>query len=102
MADEQVFIFATLKPQTGKEGEAESLLRGMCAPSRAEAGCVFYNLYTPRDGGGSFHFFECWRDQAALDAHREMPHYKKFREKLGDLMEGPPKAHLLQAVDHAS
>ena len=71
----------------------------MCAPSRAEAGCVFYNLFTPIDGSGSFHFIECWTDQAALDAHREMPNYKDFRARLGDLMEGPPSAYRLEAVD---
>ena len=88
-------------PPTWSVGVAEALLRGMCAPSRAEEGCTFYNLFTPIDGSGSFHFIECWRDQAALDAHREMPHYKDFREKLGDLMDGPPKAHLLRTVDFA-
>ena len=102
MADDQVFIFASLKPRAGKEAGAETLLRGMCAPSRAEEGCVFYNLYRPRDGSSTFHFFECWRDQAALDAHREMPHYKNFRENLGDLMDGPPEAHFLRAVEFES
>ena len=101
MADDRVFIFATLKPQTGKEGAAEELLRGMCAPSRAEEGCIFYNLYTAQDGSGTFHFFECWREQAALDTHREMPHYKNFRENLGDLMDGPPKGQLLNSVDYS-
>ena len=99
MADDRVFIFATLKPQAGKESAAEELLRGMCEPSRAEAGCVFYNLFTARDGSGSFQFIECWNNQAALDAHREMPHYKNFREHLGNLMDGPPKGQLLEAVD---
>ena len=99
MSDSQVFIFATLKPQSGKEAGAKTFLQGMCAPSRAEEGCIFYNLYSSQEDSGTFHFFECWRNQSALDAHREMPHYKKFRENLEDLMEGPPKAQILQAVN---
>jgi quinol monooxygenase YgiN len=101
MADDRVFIFVTLTPQAGKETGAEALLRGMCAPSRAEEGCILYNLYAPQDGSNAIHLFECWRDQTALDAHREMPHYKNFREQLGDLMEGPPQARLLNALDSA-
>ena len=79
MADERVFLIAWLKPKPGKEDEMAELLGGMCAPSRAEEGCIFYNLYRATDEAGAFHFIECWKSQAALDAHREEPHYKVFR-----------------------
>ena len=57
MADERVFLIAWLKPKPGREDEMAELLRGMCAPSRAEAGCIFYNLYRATDeaGGVPFH-----------------------------------------------
>ncbi len=101
MSDERVFIFASLKPKAGKEAELETILRGMCPPSRAEEGCVFYNLYKPTEGGASFHFFECWRDAAALDAHRQMPHFKDFRARAGDLLAEPPAGLLLHGMDVA-
>jgi len=101
MADARVFLVAWLKPKAGKEADLAELLRGMCAPSRAEAGCVFYNLFEAAGDGGPFHFIECWRDQPALDAHRGTPHYKAFREKVGDLLAEPPGVQLLRAVDAA-
>ena len=75
------------------------LLGGMCAPSRNEAGCIFYDLYRATDEAGAFHFIECWKSQAALDAHREEPHYKNFREKLPDLLAEPVGVKFLEAVD---
>ncbi len=99
MSDGRIFIFASVTPKAGKEEALEALLRGMTAPSRAEAGCVFYNLDRPTEGDLSFHFFECWRDAAAVDAHREAPHYKDYRARLGDLIAGPIGVRLLQGVD---
>ena len=101
MADDNTIIFVTLTPKSGKEADLETLLRGMCEPSRAEAGCITYNLYKKVDGG-AFHFFEIWKTQADLDAHREEPHYKNFREKLGDLVEGPPSPNFLERIDATS
>ena len=98
MADTNVIIFASLTPRPGKEADLEALLRGMCQPSRAEAGCVTYNLFRKVDGGG-YHFFEIWNGQADIDAHRLEPHYKDFRARLGDLTEGPPQPLFLERVD---
>lgn len=99
MADERVFLIAWLKPKPGKEDELAQLLGGMCAPSRAEEGCVFYNLFRSADAEGAFHFIECWRTQAALDAHREEAHYKEFRARLPELIAEPVGVKFLNAVD---
>jgi quinol monooxygenase YgiN len=98
MADENVIIYATLTPKPGKEAELEKLLRGMCQPSRAEAGCVMYDLYRSSNHG-TFHFFEIWKTQRDIEAHREEPHFKSFRASLGELTEGPPQPNFLERVD---
>ena len=99
MADERVFLIAWLKPKPGNEDEMAELLGGMCAPSRGEEGCIFYNLFKATDEAGAFHFIECWKSQAALDAHREEPHYKNFRAKLPDLLAEPVGVKFLEALD---
>lgn len=98
MADENAIIFATLKPKEGKETEMEELLRGMCAPSRAEAGCITYDLFRSTNNG-TFHFYEVWRTQADLEAHREEPHFKNFRARLPDVADGPPSPNFLERID---
>ncbi len=99
MTDKRIFLIAWLKPKPDKEDALSELLQGMCMPSRAEEGCIFYNLFKSKDEGGVFHFIECWKTQAALDAHREEAHYKEFRAKLPDLIAEPVGVKFLDAVD---
>ncbi len=91
MPDDNTIIFVTLTPKSGKEADLEALLRGMCEPSRAEGGCIAYNLYKKADGGGAFHFFEVWKTQADLDAHRLEPHYKNSARSWAAWSMPPPR-----------
>ncbi|MEK6709977.1 MAG: antibiotic biosynthesis monooxygenase, partial [Nitrospinota bacterium] len=59
------------------------------------------DLFAPAGGGGTRYLIECWRDQAALDAHREEPHYKNFRAKIGNILEGNAVPAFLKEVDVA-
>lgn len=100
MADERLFTFATLTPKPGKEKELEELVRGMCPPSRAEEGCVFYQLLVPKNEGNTYHFFECWKSWEAFEAHIATPHLQNFRSKLDELVEGGrPVSYRLKALD---
>ena len=98
MADENVIIYATMTPKAGKETDLETLLRGMCSPSRAESGCIVYDLYRSTKNG-TFHFFEIWKTQADIEAHRDEPHFKHFRTSLENLTEGPPLPDFLSRID---
>ena len=102
MSNENVIILVTLTPKAGKEAGSKKLLRGMCAPSRAEEGCITYNLYKRAEGGSSLHLFESWRSAAALDAHRATPHSKNFRARVADLADGPFSPIFLKRVDSVS
>ena len=58
----------------------------MLAASRAEDGCITYSYAIDVQDPGLIRVFEVWRDQAALDAHRETPHFlawKACRESIG-------------------
>jgi quinol monooxygenase YgiN len=95
MASDKVFVFASFTPADGKEGEVEAVLNGMCAPTRGEPGNEVYDLYkktwaTPdKPEGVTFHLFERYQNQAALDAHRETAHYKAYRATIMDLLAEP-------------
>ena len=90
----KVYLVASLTPKDGMELEMETLLGGMCDPSRSEPGCVFYSLFKNSDG---FHFIECWKSENDLDLHRETLHYKNFKEKITNLLKKPP--HVLSLED---
>jgi quinol monooxygenase YgiN len=44
-----------------------------------EPGCVRFDVVQDTEDAGHIWFYEVYRDQAALDAHRTMPHFKTWR-----------------------
>lgn len=50
-------------------------LETVVPPSRAEAGCLQYDLHVTRDKPDSFVMIERWPDDATLDRHMATPHF---------------------------
>lgn len=59
-------------------------------PTRAEPGCLSYELHVDETDGCVFMFYENWRSRADLDAHMTMPHLKPLQSRLDDLLARPP------------
>ena len=79
-------VVATLRAQPGKAGELRAVLEGLIAPTRAETGCIRYELQENVDNPAEFVFVEEWTDQAALDAHFETDHIKAAVKKAPTLL----------------
>jgi quinol monooxygenase YgiN len=61
----------------GVPGHAEDLgahLLSLAAPTRAEPGCLVYDLYQSPDRPHEFMRYEVWASAAALEAHKRSPH----------------------------
>ena len=58
------------------------------ASERDEPGCVRFNVLQDEGDANVYYFYEVYRDQAALDAHRAMPHYAVWRAA-ADTLDGP-------------
>lgn len=95
----QVTVFASFTPSNGEADTAEQILRGMVGPSRAEPGCRRYDLYRIKEGDPTFHIFEIYDDQAALEHHRTTEHYKAYRAKISDSLAEPISVNVLTGVD---
>lgn len=65
----------------GREQELERHLLSLAAPTRAEPGCLRYDLYRSPERRHEFMRFEVWRSAAALEAHKQMPHLRASFEK---------------------
>lgn len=96
---ERLSVIATIVAAPGAEAEVEALLRPMVAPTRAEPGCLRYELY--RDADGAFVLFETYADKAAQEAHRATPHYKAYRAGIAGLLGQPIDVRLLHGLDAA-
>ncbi len=58
---------------------------------RDEPGCLRFDVIQDRDDGGRFYFYEVYRDEAALAAHRETPHFKHYAATAEPWFAAPPE-----------
>ncbi len=57
----------------------KELLSAMVVPSKAEDGCLFYEIVQYKDKPEKFMAIETWRDEAALDGHKASAHYAIYK-----------------------
>jgi quinol monooxygenase YgiN len=70
----------------------------LLSPTRAEAGCVNYDLHQSQTDPALFVFYENWTSEAHLDAHSKSPHIQSFRKVAGEILEGPVEITKWQLV----
>ena len=65
---------------------------------RDEPGCLGFDVLQNADDATKFVFYEVYRDQDALAAHRLTPHFKRYFEATQDLVAGPLSRKMLHNV----
>lgn len=77
-----IVLVARYTVQAGRGDEVEAALRRM-APlvKQHEPGCNLYQVNRSRENPDFFLLYEQYVDQAALEAHRETPHFKEIIEQ---------------------
>jgi autoinducer 2-degrading protein len=64
---------------------------------RDEPGCMGFNVLQDAQDEHVYYFYEVYRDEAALEAHRAAPHYAVWRAA-ADTLDGSPQATRCQPV----
>ena len=82
-----IFVTIKIKPEFKDRFTAASLGDGQ-GSVRDEPGCFRFDILQSDEDPNRFHLYEVYQDAAALDAHREAPHYKKWRATVGDWFDG--------------
>jgi quinol monooxygenase YgiN len=80
-------VIAKLKAKKGCEQQLREMLRGLVEPTRAEEGCIKYDLHRSLEDPGLFIFYENWESRPLWEAHMKSPHLTDFGEKQGALTE---------------
>lgn len=84
----RVVAHLTSKPET--IDETRSALEGFIDPTRAETGCIVYELMQNNDDPTDFTFVEEWASNETLDAHLASPHISAFKDRASDLLACDP------------
>ncbi len=85
-----IWVKVRVKPEDRKEF-LEAIETDALGSERDEPGCLRFNVLQDETDENVYYFFEVYRDQAALEAHRAMPHYAVWRAAAHTLA-GPTEA----------
>jgi len=62
----------------GHEDEVLDAFRKLESETRREPGCIFYVVQRSRENPLHYLIYEQYTDEAALEAHRDSPHFKQY------------------------
>jgi quinol monooxygenase YgiN len=81
MPNEVITAVTLIHGIPGHEDDLRRHLLSLAAPTRAEAGCVSYDLYRSPAAKHEFMRYEIWASLDALEAHKRTPHLRASFEK---------------------
>jgi quinol monooxygenase YgiN len=80
-------VVAHFRPKPGKLEEGRQLLLGFTLPTRAEKGCVFYDLHENPADPNDLAFIEEWESDEDLEAHSRSAHIQDGRKRMPEVMD---------------
>src|SRR5260370_7003529 len=85
-----MWVKVRVKPE-GRERFLKAIEVDALGSERDEAGCFRFNVLQDQQESNVYYFYEVYRDEAALEAHRAAPHYAVWRAA-ADTLDRPPQA----------
>jgi quinol monooxygenase YgiN len=76
-----IVLAVTWIANSGHEDEVAKIFATLQAASRQERGCLMYIVHRHKDDPRHFFIYEQYRNEAALQAHRESPHFQEYAVK---------------------
>jgi quinol monooxygenase YgiN len=77
------------------------ILLGLIEPSRAEPGCLKYELLQNADDSTEFTFIETFANDEALKVHAAAPYITGLAPRLKELVARPSEVSRYRAIDRA-
>jgi quinol monooxygenase YgiN len=75
-----IVLIVKLRVRPGTEEECKICMRAMEKETRKEPGCLMYVAHQAADDPTLLAFYEQYKDEAALEAHRASPYFKEIVE----------------------
>src|SRR5947208_16247400 len=81
-------VVARFKAKHDSTPEVTEILSALIEPTRAEDGCIAYELLHNIDDPADFTFIEEWTSRQALDLHLGTEHIAECRRRISEHIEG--------------
>jgi quinol monooxygenase YgiN len=98
MSGKQVTVLARFKAKPGMEEKAKQAILACVAPTRAEAGCINYDLHQDPNDRAVFILYENWASKEILEQHLETPHLLGLKAQSDELFAEPLDITLLEMI----
>ncbi len=89
MADKKIVVLAIARAKKGLSDKVRAELMSLVVPTRAEAGCISYDLHQDTADNESFMFYETWESKESLDKHIQTPHLQGLLAKAKTILAEP-------------
>ena len=84
-----ISIFVTIQIKDGMaDAFREASFGDAEGSTRDEPNCYRFDILQNSEDPNRFHLYEVYEDEAALETHRNMPHYKEWRSKVESMFDG--------------
>jgi len=83
------YVFVRLHAREGEESAVEQALRDVTGPSRQEPGCLSFHTFRSTRDRRLFYIHSLWVDEAAFQAHADLPHTVRFLKRVDALLDQP-------------
>lgn len=94
-----ISIFVTIQIKDGfGEQFKEASLGDSQGSVRDEPGCFRFDILQNSEDSNKFHLYEVYKDQSALDAHREAPHYQKWISTVEEWIDGDRERVIMNTI----
>ena len=86
-------VMVQIKPENLSE-YLEAIRHDAEHSEKDEPGCLRFDVLQDKDDPHRFYYYEVYKDDAALEAHRQTPHFKLYAEKVQRWLAAPPERRL--------
>jgi quinol monooxygenase YgiN len=98
MTENQVTVVALFTAKPGMEETVRQAIEAVIAPTRAEPGCMNYDLHQSSEDPSIFMLYENWNSKKDLDDHLAMPYLKDLAAKAEDMLAKPLDIQLYRMI----
>ncbi len=99
MTDDRIALVVEFHAAAGRDDDLRTALLGIVGPTRAEDGCLLYDLHDDPADPGHFAFYEIWRTPQAHAAHDLTDHITRFVARIPELTAEPPRLLRLRPLE---
>ena len=93
-----VKLIARIHAQPGQADLVASALLELAGPSRAESGCLLYDVCRSQADPNELLVLEEWESREALDTHMATPSFKAFVARIGSALAGEPELTFIERL----